>query len=80
MTQPDTADQVDAVVRRILAEPLDRRLEAFAAEMRDVLDDLAARFPRSAPRDLTRMAKKIGRLVLYRLQVEALPRGSEGRS
>lgn len=67
MTQLDTEAVVYATVARILAEPIDRRVTVFAEAMQDLLDGLAARYPRSTPRELVRMAQAIGRAVLDRL-------------
>lgn len=68
MRLPDTEELVDATMTKILAEPIDRRIEAFARVMTGLLDNLARRYPRSTPRELTLMAKGIGRRVLDRLE------------
>ncbi|WP_428665045.1 hypothetical protein [Reyranella sp.] len=68
MIPPGADAMVEAAAAKVLAEPLDRRIEAFAEAMQAVLDELAAQHPRSSARDLTRMAQQIGRRVLDRLR------------
>lgn len=68
MRLPDQDELVEAAIAKILAQPVGRRIETFAAVMIGLLDSLAGRYPRSTPRELTLMARGIAHRVLDRLE------------